>query len=586
MSNFSWKLLFAIPAAYAISFFTSANAFATSNVKPAGIAITAAPGSLDEVGPVATPDLVAANGEQSAESGVLIQPSDWQYTSLKSLDSKYNCGADLTGAPISRENFATALNSCLQKAEPILAKAKAKKTIRKKPTSIAPAPAAPTSPEVAPAPAPEAVPTAPAAPAPIDTSAQDIEALKRLTQEFRAELSNLDVRVQKVEKTVLAQSQASQFSTTTKLKGEVVIGLNGVLSGGGAGSNTTIGDRVRLLFETSFTGKDKLYTRLAAGNVSGFGNLQGTPVNAAGTEGALTSAGVTGPTGNGVVIDWLAYQFPIGSGSVYAAAYNGVTSDYADTHNPYFEDFTGGSGALSSFAEENPIYKIGGGTGIGLTLPLSGSTNKLLDSVNLGYFGGTAANSPAAGSGIFGGRNAILAQVNFKPSDKFDFGLAYVRGFHNNGAIFDFGSGGAIVGSSLTGPTVTPPATAAVGYDTSNSFGLSAAYKASDNLSLNGFVTTTSADRTGGGNDSILTYALGAAFPNVGQPGNLLGIFAGQSPSLTNAANGNSYHLEGFYKYKLNDGLSITPGLIYLTNPNQAGNGGSLLGTVRTTFTF
>jgi Carbohydrate-selective porin, OprB family len=575
MSHFSWKLLFAVPAAYVISFFAPGNAFAASNIQPEEVAITAAPSSLDEVETVAntTADLVVAKNEGAAEANALIQPADWQYTSLQDLDGKYDCNTGLTGAPISRADFATALNSCLQKAEPLLAKkAKSRRTIRKKPPTVAPASV--PAPEAAPAPAP-APEAAPAVPAPVDTSAQDIEALKRLTQEFRAELSNLDVRVQKVEKTVLAQSQASQFSTTTKLKGEVAIGLNGVLSGGGTGSNPTVGSRVRLLLETSFTGKDKLFTRLATGNVAGFGNLQGA--NPAGTEGALTFAG---NTSNAIAIDWLAYQFPIGSGSVYAAAVNGIHSDYLDTHNPYFQDFTGASGALSSFAEENPIYKIGGGTGIGVTLPLSSGT--FLDSVNLSYFGGTTANSPATTSGIFGGRNSILAQVNFKPSDKFDFGIAYVRGFHNDGAIFDFGSGGAIVGSSLTAPS----GGAGTGYSTSNSFGLSAAYKASDSLSLNGFVTTTSADLTAGGNNSILTYALGAAFPNVGQPGNLLGIFAGQSPSVTNAANGNSYHLEGFYKYKLNDGLSITPGLIYLTNPNQAGNGGSLLGTVRTTFTF
>jgi carbohydrate-selective porin OprB len=46
------------------------------------------------------------------------------------------------------------------------------------------------------------------------------------------------------------------------------------------------------------------------------------------------------------------------------------------------------------------------------------------------------------------------------------------------------------------------------------------------------------------------------------------------------------FHLEGFYKYKLSDNLSITPGLIYLTAPNQTAGNGALIGVVRTTFTF
>jgi Carbohydrate-selective porin, OprB family len=524
MSNISWKLLFAVPAAYAISFLASVNAFAASEVTPSAVAATSLD-VVDEIVANTTPDAVIAKNAESSESSALVQPTDWQYASLKSLESKYNCSSSLTGVAVSRTDFATGLNACLLKAEPVLANN------------------------------------------PNSTSAQDLEVLQRLTQEFRAELTNLDIRIEKVQRTALAQS-ASQFSTTTKLKGEVVIGLNGVISGGAAGSNATVSDRVRLLLETTFTGKDKLYTRLAAGNFGGYGNLNNGPSLA---EGAPTYAGYLG---NSVIIDWLAYQFPVGKNSVYAAAVAGISSDYADTHSPYFQDFNGGNGALSFLAEENPIYKIGGGTGVGLTVPLSNGNSTFIDSLNLGYFVGGTANDPNLG--LFGGKNALFAQVNFKPSDKFDFGLTYVNAYHDGGAIYDFGTGSSIVGSALTG----------VGYSNSNSFGLSAAYKASDNLSLNGYVTTTSANLSLGGNNSILTYGVGAALPNVGQPGNLLGFFAGQSPSVTNTTGGNSYHLEGFYKYKLNDGLSITPGLIYLTNPNQAGIGGSLIGTIRTTLTF
>jgi hypothetical protein len=532
MSNFLQKLLFAVPAAYAISCFASTNAFAASNTKPQAVALPATITNLDEASEAAIntiPDSIIAKNVERSESGTLIQPTSSEYTALQSLESKYGCSTGLTGVAVSREDFATSLNACLLKAEPVVAK---------NPSSV---------------------------------SAQDLEVLQRLTQEFRAELSNLDIRVEKVQqRTALAQSQGSQFSTTTKLKGEVIVGLNGVISGGGPGSNATVGNRVRLLLETTFTGKDKLYTRLATGNVAGYGNFRGGPAL---VEGAPTYAG---NSGNAVAIDWLAYQFPLGNTSIYAAAYNGLHSDYVDTHNPYFEDFTGGNGAISSFAEENPIYKIGGGTGLGVTIPLNSGSSSFLDSVNLSYFAGTTANSPAPGNGLFGGRNSYLAQVNFKPSDKFNFGLTYVRAFHNGGAIFDFGGGLPVVGAALT----------TVGYSTSNSVGLSAAYQASDKLSLSGFITSTSADLTGGGNASILTYGVGAALPNVGQPGNLLGFFVGQVPSVTNVGLSNSYQLESFYKYKLNDNISVTPGLIYLTNPNQANGDGALIGTIRTTFTF
>lgn len=37
------------------------------------------------------------------------------------------------------------------------------------------------------------------------------------------------------------------------------------------------------------------------------------------------------------------------------------------TLNPFFEDYDGGNGALSTFASESPIYRIGGGSGIALS---------------------------------------------------------------------------------------------------------------------------------------------------------------------------------------------------------------------------
>jgi hypothetical protein len=546
MSNVFRQLLLALPVASAATLFVSVGAFAAPATTAQSMDVTAPSTDLDSNIPaqVSSTDttpaaaLVASNGSSEAT----IQPKDWQYEALRNVQGKYNCNDNaLNGQAVSRDSFAAGLNTCLQSVEPILAK---------NPSSV---------------------------------SAQDLDVLRRLTQEFRAELSNLETRVEKIQqRTALAQS--SQFSTTTKLKGEVIVGLNAVISGGGTGSNATVSNRARLLLESTFTGKDRLYTRLAASNSPGYGNFQATVggVNFNVPSGAEGSQTYFGSTGNAIGLDWLAYQFPLGNTSVYAAATGGIHSDYVDTHSPYFQDFTGGSGAISLLAEESPIYKIGGGAGVGVTVPLSSPGNTFIDSLNLSYFAGQA-NSPAVSSGVFGGRYSALAQVNFKPSDKFDFALTYVNAFHNNGAIYDFGSGGAVVGSQFTGNVI--------GYGSSNSYGLSAAYKASENLSINGYVAKTSAKTFAAGTDvDILTYGIGAALPNVGQPGNLLGFFIGQAPVVTNQATvaNSSLHLESFYKYKVNDNISITPGLIYLTNPNQILNNGqgALVGTIRTTFTF
>ncbi len=46
-------------------------------------------------------------------------------------------------------------------------------------------------------------------------------------------------------------------------------------------------------------------------------------------------------------------------------------------------------------------------------------------------------------------------------------------------------------------------------------------------------------------------------------------------------------HIEAFYLYQLNEQISLTPGLIWLTAPNQNNdNPDAVIVTLRTTFTF
>jgi carbohydrate-selective porin OprB len=48
-----------------------------------------------------------------------------------------------------------------------------------------------------------------------------------------------------------------------------------------------------------------------------------------------------------------------------------------------------------------------------------------------------------------------------------------------------------------------------------------------------------------------------------------------------------SYHIEGFYRYRLNDNISITPGVLVILNPEgNSANNAIYVGTLRTTFTF
>ena len=100
----------------------------------------------------------------------------------------------------------------------------------------------------------------------------------------------------------------------------------------------------------------------------------------------------------------------------------------------------------------------------------------------------------------------------------------------------------------------------------------------------------------GAGNGSIWTYGGGFAFPDLGKEGNVLGLFAGVQPYLTGfTSSGNNLLLprtnpvqvEMFYKYQVTDNLSITPGVIWISKPEQTTNAkDAFIGTVRGTFTF
>ena len=545
MSSAFWKSVLVSPVVLGITLLLSTGVMAApksnGSVSSAPVAGTASDLILNKASG-ATPVRVAAGEPTPATTTPatkpetdrpddvatdIVKPGDWQYKALQDVATKYGCNANLNNQPVSQIDFARGLNTCLGKVEPMLAQ---------QPSSVTPA---------------------------------DLEVIKRLTQEYRAQLTEIDGRLTVVDKKV-AQLQANQFSTTTKLKGEAIFNVTGALSGANS-NNTVFGDRVRLLFETSFSGKDRLWTRLATGNQPG---VNGTLKNGPTAEGTQVSEGVPFTTANAVGVDWLAYQFPVGSTNVYAAAFGGIHVDYAPTYGSNFDDATGGNGALSSFAESSPIYKIGGGAGVGTNLPLA---EKGLTSVTLGYFAGSA-NSPTAGKGLFNGDYALLGQLNFKLGDKFDAGLTYVNSYHNNGnAIYGFGGTGGLTGTGLA--NITGTSTSA------NSYGAEFAYKASDTLAFNGFVLNTSANKGGIGKQDLWSYGAGLSLPNVDGKGSLVGLLVGAEPYI--GGNGSTpYHLEGFYKYKFSDNLTITPGLIYLTAPNQTSGNSALIGVVRTTFTF
>ncbi|MGB7275523.1 MAG: iron uptake porin, partial [Geitlerinemataceae cyanobacterium] len=390
-----------------------------------------------------------------------------------------------------------------------------------------------------------------------------------------------------------AELEANQFSTTTKLKGEVIFavadtfgppasGEGSAIPGIPAGetddddTQTIFGDRVRLTLDTSFTGKDRLRTRLQARSITPFRRgLTGTN---------MTRLGFDGSNENNVEIDDLFYKFPLNNNvDVILAANSTEPRDFIDVVSPIASS---GSGSISRFGRLNPILRQpDDGTGLGLNIGLGESA-----SLSLAYLAESGfASNPAEKNGLFNGQHAALANLVFEPGDAFKLGLSYVRYYAPGGEVNLSGSTGDSFASDPFGGVAT----------SGNSLGAQVLFELSEKFQVGGWygVTFASAesDAFDEDNDSatIMNGALQLAFPDLGGDGNLFGIVAGIPPKATrNEFSGRrvgdtSYHLEGFYRIKVSDNISITPGAFAVFRPAyQEDNDTIVVGTVRTTFSF
>ncbi len=493
-----------------------------------------------------------------------VQPTDWAFQALQSLVERYGCiagypdGTFRGNRAATRYELAAALNACLDQISDRFA------------------------------------------------SKEDLATVKALQEEFKTELATLKGRVDGLEartKTLEAQ----QFSTTTKLQGEAIFAISDVF-GDRAGSNpktnidsrVTFTERVRLNFLTSFTGKDRLYVRLQQSNREvNFGGATGTNMTRLAFD--------TGNTGNNVVLDRLDYMFPVGKKlKIDVFANGGFHHYYTTTVNPFFEGGGGGKGALSFFGERNPIYRIGTAgytatSGVGATYQFTPKVR-----FDVGYLAGrsnlstaTQATNPAgiatvAGatdSGLFGGSYSALAQLSFKPTKKIEVALTYVRNYAPDGNLRYFS------GSTFANNPFVTPANVAQPL-ISNSVGVQGSFRILPKLAVGGWFAYTNADRANGvGSADIINGAVNVAIPDLFKKGAVGGIIVGVPPTVVGSsfvgAGGRRedpttpIHIEALYQFPINNNITITPGIIYLINPNgNAANSDIIVGVVRTTFTF
>lgn len=494
-----------------------------------------------------------------------VSPGDWAFEALRSLVERYGCiagypdGTYRGNRAMTRYEFAAGLNACLQQIERLIG-TRTEGFVTK----------------------------------------EDLTTLQRLIEEFGTELAQLRGRVDALEART-NELERTQFSTTTKLNGVALFNLTGIAAGQNAlgediDNVAALGYRVRLNFDTSFTGKDVLRTRLQSVNLPAFsGASTFTP------EGDLRFAeGTFGADGaNDVVIDALLYAFPIGEKTTVVIEANaGAPDDFTNTVNPGI-DGDGDTGALSNFATRNPIYNLVGGTGIGIRHEFSDALE-----LSLGYLA-PEANDPSEGAGLFDGAYGAIAQVTFKPFEPLTLGLTYV---HSYNTILTAGSNRAnLRGALLDNPNLPAALAPLAGLSlpvSSNSYGLEASFQLSPKILVGGWVGYT-ATRTlstlGGlidrGDLSAWNWAATLTFPDLGKEGSVAALIVGMEPKVTGVSNSlrsqigedqdTSLHIEGFYQFQLTENIFITPGVIWITAPDHnANNDDIVIGTIRTTFTF
>ncbi|QIZ70030.1 iron uptake porin [Oxynema aestuarii AP17] len=473
-----------------------------------------------------------------------VSPTDWAFQALQSLADRYECllaypdGTYRGNRAMTRYEFAAGLNACLERVQVLIDQNLA------------------------------------------NLNPEDLASLRRLQEEFSAELATLRGRVDALEVRT-AELEANQFSTTTKLDGEALFALvdafgdRGVTTAGGEDTETSFGYRVRLTLDTSFSGKDRLRTRLQAIDTARLDGTTGT---------VMSRLGFDGEDGGVLELNRLEYRFPVGNNARFWLAGSGIDQDHIISPiNPLFE--SSGGGAVSRFGRRNPtIFRQPSGSGFGVEL-------KAGDLLTIyGAYLADNAGTPTARNGLFDGAYSATGQVVVSPVSGLDLGVAYSHSYFPSGEVNVSGSTGS---NNARRPFSNDVATS------SNNLGVQASWALSP-VTISGWAGWSFAEArvsdgavSEGDTATIFNWLVNVGVPDLGKEGSLLGILVGQPPKVVdNDVNGaedesTSLHIEALYKYPVTDWIDITPGFFVITNPDHNDDNDTIwVGTIRTRFKF
>ncbi len=493
-----------------------------------------------------------------------VQPTDWAFQALQSLVERYGC---IAGYPdtsyrgnraLTRYEFAAGVNACLDRVNELIATATSDLVTR-----------------------------------------EDLATLQKLQSEFTSELANLRGRVDSLESRT-NEIAAQQFSTTTKLSGLTIVGVQGRSSNRGdvnprdsikdtndSGTNVNVISLTQLSLISQFTPSSYLFTTLLHGQGSSAPRFNNNDVTRDRVSRNDVILGHEFPT-DGLIINDLNYRWLATDKLAVMIGTKGVSMINAFRGPNRVE--SGATGPLSLFAQRNPILNMGFGQG-GLAVDWQFTKRASLQAV----YTSSQPGNPDKGTGLFDGNTTTGLQLLLTPTDAIDLSLYYVNNYSSNGCLLTF------VGDECLTANSEPLQT--------NAVGATATWQISPQITIGAWGGYTSSYIPGQtGSVETKNYMVFLNFPDLFAKGNLGGIYIGQPPKITSsnfaegsnvpdtintglgrAGNqpGTTTQIEAFYRFRLTDNISITPGIIHILQPGHTPDNDSVtIGILRSTFLF
>ncbi|MEH1765005.1 iron uptake porin [Nostoc sp.] len=493
-----------------------------------------------------------------------VQPNDWAFQALQSLVERYGCIAGYPDSSyrgnraLTRYEFAAGVNACLDRVNELITTATNDLVTR-----------------------------------------EDLATLQKLQSEFAPELATLRGRVDSLEAKT-TEIAANQFSTTTKLSGLLIVGIQGRTSNRGdvnprdgqkdtndAGTNTNVISLAQLYLTSQITPTSYLFTGL----IDGQGKTSPRFTNSVSRNDVLL--GYEFPTSNLIVSD-LNFHWLVTNTLAVMVGTDGVSMPAAFRGPNRVE--SAATGPLSYFAQRNPILNMGYGHG-GIAIDWQFAKRASLQAIYTSYQPG----NPAKGSGLFDGTTTTGVQLLLTPTNTLDLSLYYVNNYSSNGCLLTFVGDECLTAVNTTTGKSAPLQT--------NAVGATLTWQISPRISAGAWGGYTKSYIPGqSGNVETTNYMVFLNFPDLFAKGNLGGIYVGQPPKITSSdlpvgnnvpdfintglgraggQPGTTTQIEAFYRFQLSDNISITPGIIHLIQPGNTPDSDSVtIGILRSTFSF